>query len=173
MSNTQSEETSTVQVEIVRLPPMCVAAFHGFGIEPEHAALTKLLAWGQERGLLDGDRTRRVFGFNNPSPTAASPHYGYELWLELSEAEAAVLAADASRATSGEDVEFKSYAGGVYAVTRCRGVAAIPDAWRALVTWCEDSPYAFGSDQCLEQHLGDLSGPVEELDFALYQPVRG
>ena len=173
MRNTQSEETSTVQVEIVRLPPMCVAAFHGFGVEPEHAAGTKLLAWGQERGLLDGDRTRRVFGFNNPSPTAASPHYGYEFWLELSEAEAAALAADASRATSGEDVEFKSYAGGVYAVTRCRGVAAIPDAWRALVTWCEDSPYAFGSDQCLEQHLGDLSGPVEELDFALYQPVRG
>ena len=179
MNSTTSETTSTasggVQVEIVRLPPMRVAAFHGFGAEPEHAAVTKLLAWAQGHGLLDGARTRRVFGFNNPSPSAASPHYGYEFWLELSEAEAAALAADSGKAAggaSGGDVEFKSYAGGVYAVTRCRGVAAIPDAWRALVTWCEDSPYAFGSDQCLEQHLGDLAGPVEELDFALYQSVQ-
>jgi DNA gyrase inhibitor GyrI len=66
---------------------------------------------------------------------------------------------------------LKSFTGGVYAVTRCRGVEAIPGAWRELVTWCEDSPYAFSQAQCLEQHIGPLDGPVEELEFALYQAI--
>jgi len=160
---------STMQVEIVQLPPLRVAAFHGFGAEPEAQASAKLLKWAQSRTLLDGGRTHRVFGFNNPSPSAASPHYGYELWLELSDADAEALAAE--KGAQAEDVEFKTFAGGVYAATRCHGVSAIPDAWRDLVTWCEDSPYAFGSAQCLEQHIGDLTGPVEELEFILYQAV--
>ena len=164
---------NTMQVEIVQLPPLRVAAFHGFGAEPEAQASAKLLGWAQGRRLLDGGRTHRVFGFNNPSPSAASPHYGYELWLELSDAEADALAAegDAADSAQAEGVEFKTFSGGVYAATRCRGVSAIPDAWRDLVTWCEDSPYGFGGGQCLEQHIGDLAGPVEELEFVLYQAV--
>lgn len=159
---------SVMQVELVRLEPLRVAAFYGFGAEPEAQASAKLLAWAQGRGLLDDGRRHRLFGFNNPSPSAASPHYGYEYWLELSEAEVEALAA-AARPEDG--VEFKSFAGGVYATAHCRGVSAIPDAWRDLVTWCEDSPYAFGADQCLEQHIGDLAGSVEELEFVLYQSV--
>jgi AraC family transcriptional regulator len=164
---------STLQVEIVRLNPMRVAVFHGFGAEPEFQAMNKLIAWAHPRSLLDGSPAHRIFGFNNPSPTAASPHYGYEFWIELSEAEAESLAASGNGGSdgSGGDVELKSFNGGVYAVTRCHGVAAIPDAWRDLVTWCEDSPYAFGQAQCLEQHIGALDGSVEELDFALYQAV--
>ena len=158
---------STLQVEIVRLQPMCVAAFHGFGAEPEHAAVTKLIAWAQPRGLLDGGVAHRVFGFNNPSPAAGSPNYGYEYWLELSPSEAEDLAHDGLAGVG----ELKSFAGGVFAVTRCRGVEAIPDAWRALVTWCEDSAYDFGPGQCLEQHTGTLDGPIEEMDFALYQAI--
>lgn len=158
---------STLQVEIVRLSPMRVAAFHGFGAEPEHQAAAKLTAWAQSRGLLDGGAAHRVFGFNNPSPAAGSPHYGYEFWLELSEAEAASL----DGAANGGGVELKTFDGGVYAVTRCRGVDAVPEAWRALVTWCEDSPYDFGQAQCLEQHTGAVDGPVEELEFALYQAI--
>jgi AraC family transcriptional regulator len=157
---------STLQVEIVHLDPMRVAAFHGFGAEPEFAAMNKLVAWARPRGLLDGSPSRRIFGFNNPSPTAASPHYGYEFWIELNEGEAQSLAAG-----SNGDVELKSFNGGDYAVVRCHGVAAIPEAWRALVTWCEDSPYGFSSAQCLEQHLGPLDGPVEDMDFALYQAL--
>jgi AraC family transcriptional regulator len=159
---------STLQVEIIRLSPMRVAAFHGFGAEPEFQAVAKLIAWARPRGLLDGGSAHRVFGFNNPSPTAASPHYGYEFWIELSAAEAESLAAEAG----GSHVELKSFDGGVYAVTRCHGAEAIPDAWRDLVTWCEDSPYAFGQTQCLEQHTGALDGPVEELEFALYQAIE-
>jgi DNA gyrase inhibitor GyrI len=159
---------STLQVEIVRLDSMRVAAFYGFGAEPEFQAMNKLIAWARPRGLLDGGSAHRIFGFNNPSPTAASPHYGYEFWIELNEGEADSLAAD----SDGGGVELKSFTGGVYAITRCRGVAAIPDAWRELVTWCEDSPYAFGRAQCLEQHIGALDGPIEELEFALYQAIE-
>jgi len=158
---------STIQVEIVRLQPMHVAAFTGFGAEPEYQAMQNMLAWGQPRGLLDDGTQRRVFGFNNPSPSAASSHYGYEFWLVLDEDEAGALAEGAD----GKEVEIKKYKGGVYAVMRCHGVESIPATWRDLVTWCEDSPYAFGGDQCLEEHIGDLNGPVEELDFALYQAV--
>lgn len=158
---------STLHVEIVRLEPMRVAAFYGFGAEPEHAAVTKLLAWAQPRGLLDGGVAHRVFGFNNPSPGAGSPHYGYEFWLELPGSEVEALAGD-GLAGAGE---LKSFPGGVYAVTRCRGVEAIPDAWRALVTWCEDSAHDFAPGQCLEQHSGALDGPIEELEFALYQAI--
>lgn len=159
---------SALQVEIVRLQPLRVAAFRGFGVEPEHQALQKLLAWAQPRGLVETGVQRRVFGFNNPSPTAGSPHYGYEFWLALEEDEAGAAAAGEA---GGSEVEVKSYAGGVYAVASCHGVEAIPGTWRDLVTWCEDSPYAFGGDQCLEEHIGDLDGPAEEWDFALYQSV--
>ena len=158
---------NTMQVEIVRLQPMRVATFTGFGVEPEHQAMQKMLDWAQPRGLLGDGAQRRVFGFNNPSPTAASPHYGYEFWLALGDDEAGALAADAE----GKDMEIKSYPGGVYAVMRCKGVESITATWRDLVTWCEDSPYAFGGDQCLEEHIGNLDGPVDEWDFALYQAV--
>jgi DNA gyrase inhibitor GyrI len=153
MSNVQVE-----QVEIVRLSPLQVASFYGFGPEPEAEAAGKLLAWAEPRGLLDGGVTRRVFGFNHPSPAAGSPNYGYELWLELKE--------DDPRAP-----EVKTFDGGLFAVARCRGVPAVPDTWRALVTALEDSSYAMAPGQCLEQHTGDLRGSIDALEFALYQPV--
>lgn len=155
----------TQQVEIVRLNPMRVAVFHGFGREPEHEAIIKLLAWARPRGMVDGSRQRRIFGFNNPSPMAGSPNYGYEFWLELDEAEAAALE------QSGE-VEVKAFGGGIYAVSHCRGAQALPEAWHELVTWCENSSYAMNWGQCLEEHTGGaLDGPIEELEFALYQAI--
>lgn len=155
---------SELQVEIVRLAPMQVASFYGFGSEPEFQAAAKLLAWAEPRGLLDGGFEHRIFGFNNPSPSAASPNYGYEFWLELKNGEAAdVIGAD--------ETELKTFDGGLYAVARCRGVAAVPDTWRQLVTWLEDSRYTMSHSQCLEQHTGRLNGDIEALEFALYQAI--
>jgi DNA gyrase inhibitor GyrI len=158
---------SELQVEIVRLAPMQVASFHGFGSEPEFQAAAKLLAWAEPLGLYDEGSGHRVFGFNNPSPTAGSPNYGYEFWLELKEGEASV-AAGALRA---EGVELKSFDGGLFAAARCRGVTAVPDTWRQLVTWLEDSCYTMGHGQCLEQHTGRINGDIEALEFALYQAI--
>lgn len=159
---------SELQVEIVRLDPMRVASFYGFGPAPEAAAAGKLLAWAELRGLWEGGVTRRVFGFNNPAPSAGSPNYGYEFWLELKPGDAP----DSAREGAGEgEMEIKTFPGGLYAVTHCRGVEAVPDTWRALVTWLEDSRYAMSHDQCLEQHTGALDGDPAVLEFALYQAV--
>lgn len=38
-----------LQVEIVRLAPMQVASFYGFGHEPEFQAAAKMLAWAEAR----------------------------------------------------------------------------------------------------------------------------
>jgi DNA gyrase inhibitor GyrI len=156
------------KTEIVRLAPMRVASFYGYGREPEQEASGKLLAWAGPRGLLDGGVTHRVFGFNNPSPRAGSPHYGYEFWLELKEGEE-----DAGNQGDSTAPEVKTFAGGLFAVTRCHGVRALPDTWRALVTWLEDSRYTMVHGQCLEQHLGALDGDIDALEFALYQPIAG
>jgi DNA gyrase inhibitor GyrI len=158
---------SELQVEIVRLAPMQVVSFYGFGREPEFQAAARMLAWAEPRGLYDEGTAHRVFGFNNPSPTAGSPNYGYEFWLEMKDGEAGTAIPE----VHGGDVELKSFDGGLYAVARCRGVAAVPDTWRQLVTWLEDSRYTMSHSQCLEQHTGRIDGDIEALEFALYQAI--
>ncbi len=152
---------NTLQVAITRLDPMRVASFYGFGAEPEQAAAGKLLEWAEPRGLVDGGHDHRVFGFNNPSPSAGSPHYGYEFWLELHDGDAAAEAG----------VQVKQFEGGLYAVAHCRGVDAIPDTWRQLVTWLEESSYTMTPGQCLEQHKGTLNASPDLLEFDLYQSI--
>ena len=101
---------SELQVEIVRLAPMQVASFYGFGSEPEFQAAAKMLAWAEPRGLYDEGFGHRVFGFNNPSPTAGSPNYGYEFWLELKDGETELIsgaAADACRGRNGIEVVWR------------------------------------------------------------------
>ena len=51
-------------VRIVRLEPMRVASFHGFGSSPEHLAIQKLADWAGPRGYLEDRKQHRIFGFN-------------------------------------------------------------------------------------------------------------
>jgi DNA gyrase inhibitor GyrI len=156
---------NSLPVKIVRLSPMQVASFYAFGPEPEHAAANKLLLWAEPRGLADGGQAHRVFGFNNPSPGAGSPNYGYEFWLELHGGETA------QEAVAEPQVEVKQFDGGLYAVAHCRGVEAIPDTWRQLVTWLEESRWTVTQGRCLEQHTGTLNASLDELEFDLYQSI--
>jgi len=160
-----------LDVRIVRLAPMRVASVHAFGASPEHLAWEKLKAWATPRGLFDNATRGRVFGFNNPSPTAGSPNYGYEFWLELKDGETELISGAAADALPAGEAELKSFDGGLFAVARCRGVAAVPDTWRQLVTWLEDSRYTMSYGQCLEQHTGRINGDIEALNFALYQAI--
>lgn len=162
---------SELQVEIVRLAPLQVASFYGFGSEPEFQAAAKMLAWAEPRGLYDEGMAHRVFGFNNPSPTAGSPNYGYEFWLELKDGDAGGPADAACAAGAAGEMELKSFGGGLFAVARCRGVSAVPETWRQLVTWLEDSRFMMSYGQCLEQHTGRINGDIEALQFALYQAI--
>lgn len=133
-------------VRIEKLEPMRVASVWSFGESPELEAWEKLVAWARPRGLLDNPEEHPIFGFNNPSPSAGSPNYGYELWI--------VVGPDTE--PEGE-TRILSFDGGLYAVTRCevaRGqYEAIGATWKRLVTWREDSKYKSGAHQWLEKSV--------------------
>ncbi len=59
-------------VRIVKLEPLRVASFHGFGPSPEHLAAEKLAAWAGPRGYLADPARHRIFGFNRPTRSDAS-----------------------------------------------------------------------------------------------------
>ncbi len=150
-------------VRIVKLEPLRVASFHGFGPNPERLAAEKLAAWAGPRGYLADRPRRRIFGFNNPSPSAGSPNYGYEFWIVVGpEVEAT------------PEVPVLEFAGGLYAVTRCQGVEKIGPTWGRLVQWLSDSRYGHAGHQWLEEHLNPaFPAADEELLLDLYAPIAG
>ena len=151
---------SNLDVRIVNLEPMHVAAAYGFGTNPEEQAWNKLLAWLKAKGI--DAKAQRFFGFNNPSPTAASPNYGYDVWV--------TVGPDFSPAGDGQVLTFP---GGLYAVTRIHPISGeeIPAAWQSLVAWREASRYRPATHQWLEEHIGDIRLSFPELDLDLYLPI--
>ena len=149
-------------VSVVRLEPMRVACTSGFGAGPEGIAFDKMVKLVSETGLDRDGQAHRFFGFNNPSPTAASPNYGYDVWV-----------------TVGPDFEptgdttMLTFPGGLYAVTRIHPITGeeIPAAWQQLVAWRERSRYRPASHQWLEEHIGDIRLSFPELDLDLYMPI--
>ena len=151
-----------IDVRFVHLPPYRVASAHAYSAQPEYQAWETLVAWAQPKGLLDPAQGRRIFGFDNPSPSAGSPNYGYEFWLTVDDT---VQPAD--------PIEIKHFPGGYFAVTRVKGVENIFNTWKALVTWCENSPHRMADNQCLEEQIGSLNikASDEELTLDLYLPI--
>lgn len=155
---------TTLDVRIVELEPMRVAATLGFGPSPEAEAWAKLLRWAEEQGLLQGAQAHRFFGFNNPDPSPGSPNYGYEQWMTVD-----------PQAQPCDDVEIKDVAGGRYAVTRCT-LDEIGPAWQALVHWIEESQWHMGAGQCLEECItsplnGGLDASAGATVMDLYLPI--
>lgn len=154
-----------VNVSIVRVEPQRVASFYGFGPQPEEQALQKLRDWAEPRGYLQRPAEHRIFGFNNPDPLPGSPNYGYEFWI-----------------TVGPEVEpegemrIQQFPGGLYAVTRLADpfsdpYVIIPEGWKQLVMWAENSRYQIGSQQCLEEHLFSEATPSGGWVMELYLPI--
>ena len=154
-----------IDVRLVNLPPMRLASFYGFGAEPEEQALKKLKTWAEPRGYLDKPSQHRVFGFNNPDPLPGSPNYGYEFWI-----------------TVGPEVEpegemrIRQFSGGSFAVLSLADPFAdpyqmIPEGWKQLVKWVEDSSYQIDKQQYLEEHLLSESAPAGGWKMDLYLPV--
>lgn len=149
---------SELEVRIAQLEPMRMASSYGFGTSPELQAWEKILAFAKSKSV-DLERVR-YFGFNSPDPAPGSPNYGYEQWM-----------------TVGPDVEPEgdiriiNFAGGLYAVTRCKGVSNIGNVWKQLVLWFEDSPYKKGTHQWLEELLTSPDVPFEEYVFDLHLPI--
>jgi DNA gyrase inhibitor GyrI len=151
-----------LEVKIIELPPFSVASLVRYGPSPEILAITALMTWAEQRGLLSVKPLPRFFGFNNPNPAAGSPNYGYEVWLTV----------DVGTA-SDDTVQIKPFSGGKFAVTRVTGVENIFNAWQNLVAWVETSPYKFGENLCLEEHLTFMDLVSDEnLVLELYLPVE-
>ncbi len=156
---------SELNVRIVKLEAMRVASLYGFGPQPEEQAWQKLEAWAKPRGYLDDLEQHRIFGFNNPNPSHSTPNYGYELWIMV-----------------GEDVEpegevrILEFRGGLYAVTHLADpftnpYQTIPEGWKQLSMWVEDSPHKPASHQWLEEHLRTPETPAGSWSLDLYLPI--
>jgi DNA gyrase inhibitor GyrI len=155
----------TLTPKILTLPPMRVASFYGFGAQPEEAAWKKLEAWAGPRGYLDDLQNHRIFGFNNPDPSPSSPNYGYELWIIVS-----------PEVEPQGEMRILDFGGGLYAVHRLDAPFSspyelIPEGWKQLVTWKEDSAYKTGKHQWLEEHLRTEKTPPGEWSLDLHLPI--
>jgi DNA gyrase inhibitor GyrI len=155
---------SELDVRIVKLEPMLVASFLGFGPSPEEQAWKQLFAWARPKGLTKNLEKHRLFGFNNPNPSPGSPNYGYEVWMVI----------DPEEAEDEEAVKIKIFDGGLYAVTKCvvpeEQFEVIGETWKKLATWQEDSRYKCGKHQWLEETLPD-NPPGTEFVLDLYIPL--
>lgn len=149
-----------LEVRIVELSPRRVASVHGFGQQPEYIAWDKLMAYAQPRGLLADPDRHPIYGFNNPNPSAGSPNYGYEFWIDVD---------PGTPPDSHGEAAIKDVEGGLYAVTRSYGIDRIGLTWERLVTWCENSRYRYGPQQCLEHHIS--SAKDSDLVLDLYLPI--
>ncbi len=154
-----------LEVRIVSLESMRVASFQAYGNSPEYDAAKKLVDWAKPLGLLDDPEKHRIFGFDNPNPSPGSPNYGYEFWITI----------DADIEPESE-VDIKEIPGGLYAVTRCevKGDAyeVIPEAWKRLATWREDSKYECGNTYWMEEYICPFPFDISnEFTLDLYFPV--
>lgn len=154
---------NNLEVRIVNLPPMRVACINGFGDSPEGMAFEKMKAWAAAHNLLE--TPYRLFGYNNPDPSAGSPNYGYDVWITV----------DGAVQADGE-ARIIDFAGGLYAVTQVKvdnPGADIPAAWQQLVKWMEASKYHHARHQWLEEHLGPLGemGGEQPFTLDLYLPI--
>lgn len=153
---------SKIEVRVIRLEPLRVAAAYGFGPGPEGIAWDNLARFIKEKGLDKDGQPHRYFGFNNPSPSAGSPNYGYEQWITVG-----------PEIEAGSDIKIKQFGGGLYAVTHCT-LDKITEVWHALASWREKSRYRSASHQWLEECFNPiLDGEIEpeKLHFDLYLPI--
>ncbi|RLD11289.1 MAG: hypothetical protein DRI56_01300 [Chloroflexota bacterium] len=148
-----------LDVKIVQLEPMRVISAYGFGAEPEGIAWEKLEAFAHKKGLKMQPEGKSTFGFNNPNPSKGSPNYGYEVWLPVEK-----------DIEPEDDLRVVDFEGGLYAVTKFKGLQNIGRVWGELAKWRESSKYKCGHHQWLEEMLtSDV--PIEEFVFNLYLPI--
>ncbi len=127
LNHAEQEQWRSLNVRIVHLPPMTVAAFHYIGPECEDHAGAMAEAFIRQSRLYDRKPDSRMLGFNHPNPTQDHPVYGYEYWLSIP-----------------EDLEVpapgckKHIPGGLYAAHAME----FPNfhEWQWLLDWVENSP---------------------------------
>ena len=149
-----------IEVRIEKLEPMRMLSSYGYGPEPEGIAWEKMTTFGFKNEVFKDGEFPATYGFNNPNPSKGSPNYGYEIWLPV----------DENLQPEG-DLRIVDFGGGLYGVTRFKGLHNIGDVWGQLVKWREGSKYKHGNHQWLEHLITGAGGPNEELIFDLYLPI--
>lgn len=147
INHAEKEQWRGLNVRIVMLPPMTVAAFHYIGENCEDHAGAMAEEFIRQSRLYDRKPDSRMLGFNHPNPTQENPVYGYEYWVSIPE-EMDVPAPGVK----------KQFAGGLYAAHAIE----FPNfhEWQWLLDWAENSPEwrPAPSDAGLE----DMFGSMEE-----------
>lgn len=151
---------SEIEVRIVKLEPMRMLSSYGYGPEPEGIAWDKLFEFMKKKGLGKKGEHPTTYGFNNPNPSKGTPNYGYEIWLPV----------DEDLQPEG-DLRIVDFHGGLYAVTRFKGLFKIGEVWGQLVRWGENSKYKLAAHQCLEHLLDGTEQVPEDMVFDLYLPI--
>ena len=153
-----------LDIRFISLPAMRVVSFYAFSSNPETQSWEKTVTWAKAHNCWQEAPTIRVFGFNNPDPTAGSPNYGYEYWLSVGD-----------DVQSDNNTTIKEFSGGMYAVLRCVVSSSpweiIPASWGQLVKWLESSHYKLGNHQCLEEHLTRFDSNDQGFILDLYLPI--
>lgn len=151
-------------IRIISLPVMRVVSFYAFSSSPETQSWEKAVTWAKAHNFWHEAPVTRIFGFNNPDPSAGSPNYGYELWL--------TVGVDVQ---PDYDTKVKEFSGGTYGVLRCNVSGSpwdiIPASWGELVKWLESSHYKLGNHQCLEEHLTRFDSNDQGFILDLYLPI--
>jgi len=145
INQAEQEQWKQLNVRILLLPPMTVAAFHYIGADPEEHVSDMASRFVQESHLYDVKPDSRMFGFNHPNPSPDKPFYGYENWITIPE--------DFDVPAPGVK---KHFPGGLYAAH------AIDfgnfHEWQWLYQWVENSPdwVGNGSPEGPENMFGGL-----------------
>lgn len=127
INHAEQEQWRKLNVRILLLPPMTVAAFHYVGADPEDHVGEMTSRFVQESRLYEVKPDSRMFGFNHPNPTQEQPVYGYEYWVTIPQ--------DMDVPAPGEK---KTMPGGLYAAHSM----TFPNfhEWQWLSDWVDHSP---------------------------------
>ncbi len=149
---------SEFNIRFVRLAPMHVASVTATAEDAEAQSWNRMKAWAEPKGLLNS-ASLRVFGFDNCQP---HPNHQYTTWIPVG---------NDVQDDVNEDIRTLDFSGGWYAVTTVQGAEHISAAWARLVEWLKSSPYRYGQHQGLEEAVGGLDNPPEQVTFHLYLPL--
>lgn len=159
-----------MDVRIVYLPPVTVAAYQYIGENPEDMAGEKIYSFIKEKNLSKLKPDFRLFGFNNPSPQDGQKVYGYEFWVTIPE----------NMQVNGPIVK-KQFNGGLYAA-HCINFGDFYE-WGAFIDYMNNNkiyeidwrePNGMGG--CLEEELNIFTnikqGAKKAQQLDLFIPIK-
>ena len=146
----------TEEVRAVRLPAMRVACLSVKAENPEGEALSRLMAWGKKKGLMEG---YRLFGQDNCEPQ----NHIYTAILTVK-----------PDVAGDEEVSVTDLEAGLYAMTSITGIPEIGAGYDRLAAWFEKSGRKFDRQHPfheLEEVLSPLGAPEDEVRMDLHLRV--